>query len=91
MKYVMLEVTHGRGKTKVKRLVPFIFPNVLVHADVALAVQRIPGLANAKVVRAGEVHVQCSDTFGESSTLGVKASAADAVTISRYDYFHGLE
>jgi hypothetical protein len=90
MKYIMFEVTHGRGANKITRLVPIIFPNILVHADVAAQVQRVPGLVGAKIVRGGEAHIACYDAFGSSETLNVKAAEKDADVISRYDYFHGI-
>jgi len=74
MKYIMFEDAEGRK-------MPVIFPELLVHADVAKVIQRaMPNPVKIKsagfVILGADVH-----THGESETLGVKGRDIDAAYI----------
>lgn len=96
MKYVMAEIELSGMKQKI----PFIFPNQLVHEEVYRAmvhVLRRHGFEYVSAVSAGTVSFGLEESLdpvihcsGESTTLKLKAQDADAQTIERYDYFHGL-
>jgi len=77
MKYIMLEQ-------------PGLFPNGLIHEDVAKAILSIPAHASAKVVSAGEVTVYGAECGGKSSTLDLKAGKGDSKIIESIDYLHGI-
>jgi hypothetical protein len=90
MKYVMFRVKYGA----VSRDVPVMFPDILVHEEVAKAM--IPCLwrhfdsANISLVSAGDfdqIECKCS---GESTSLGLKARPEDGDIILRYAYRHGI-
>lgn len=74
MKYVMLEDTEGRK-------IPIIFPDHLVHADVAMVMCKLintrqkvrVGPTSAGFISVG-VDIQ---THGESETLGLKSKPTD--------------
>lgn len=86
MKYIMFEVPLG---STMKRKVPIIFPENMVHVDVAEMITGCAGLENAKAISAGfcKVFVECYD---KSTTLGLEVDESDDSTINTYDYTHGL-
>lgn len=97
MKYVMFELDTGDG---LKRNIPIIFPNSLVHADVAEAIKHMRvgtqrnwdcPFVEAKVVSAGELSIASSTTSGGSETLGVESRLEDSTIITMHDYFHGMK
>jgi hypothetical protein len=95
MKYIVLEADLASCPQKI----PIIFPNFLVHADVAIAFANLLRKYDRKVksrngrvtvVSAGEISmhdVQCS---GKSETTKANADPNDAYMIEFYDYFHGI-
>ena len=82
MKYIMLEQRIGN----VPRKIPIIFPDILNHSDVALAITSM--LTNTqnivtKVVSAGEFNnFMCDYTIGKSTTLNVESDPDDAEVIN---------
>lgn len=90
MKYIMLRiVTAG----EIIRELPIIFPDAFVHADVAEAITKLPGLCTATPVAAGslsslELETQC---YGDSQTLNLKSRGdLDSSRICMLDYSHGI-
>lgn len=84
MKYVMFRVKGPGGND---RLIPVVFPNALVHRDVAEALYPvIKGLP----VSAGECVVLVDSTHGKSDTLSLNANEDDASVITGHDYLHGV-
>ena len=86
-KYVMLEIDNGAFK----RRLPIIFPDLLVHADVAAAVQSLPMMGEAKPIAAGSIDLLAAECHGKSTTLNVSAGETDAELINTFPYFHGIE
>lgn len=90
MKYVMFTMDFC-GET---RDVPIIFPDMLSHIDVAMAVQSVcPELENATPISAGFVNsMDISVTPRDKSvTLGLASRTQDGDTIRLYDYWHGMQ
>jgi hypothetical protein len=92
VKYVMLEVT-AQGIT---RKIPILFPDMLVHLEVANAIkpllERQLRNVSIEIVSAGffnsnDVDIVCT---GGSESCGVNAQDLDAMTIAMHDYLHGL-
>lgn len=95
MKYVMLEITLAGGEAPPFKL-PVIFPDKLVHKDMAMHVKSVAWATwprcNVNVVSAGEIQLSDVQCFGKSETLGVESREdADAHVIETYDYLHGIE
>lgn len=94
MKYIVLECKVG-SESDLEQRVPFIFPNWMVHADVADVLTAILSQkykrTDITVSSAGEActvgGVECS---GHSETLGVKSKDEDTALIQMYDYTNGL-
>lgn len=91
MKYIVLEGPQGQK-------LPVIFPNVMVHKDVAealvmtLGAQSTPdNLVWFKPVSAGFVNLAVSDAYGESETLNMKSDPGDRLRINVADYSAGVE
>jgi len=84
MKYIMFEKSVPGGVQRI----PIIFPDQLVHVDVAEAIQNIIG--KGRPVSAGSLAVHVFSVSGESTTLGLKHNPEDMGTICLWDYFHGL-
>ena len=87
MKYIMLKLSD-------ERLVPVIFPNSLIHSEMANAVQSMLLQVHeltCEPVSAGDI--QFSDVFcsGKSSTLKLDSRPSDAELIEGYDYNHGID
>jgi hypothetical protein len=86
VKYVILSKVEG----SLLRKVPIIFPNALVHADVAGAVLKtLP--EGYSVFSAGEITLDVLACSGKSDTLKVKSHIGDRQTIDMIDYMHGIE
>jgi hypothetical protein len=89
VKYIILEGPQGQR-------LPVIFPNVLVHKDVAEGVIRAVGRQPPegrwfKPVTAGFVNLAVSDAYGESETLNMKSDPGDRVRINVADYSGGIQ
>lgn len=89
-KYVMLQSTIGETKV----LHPIIFPDLLVHRDVAMAIRKeCPGWhhGGVRAISAGMIaRVTVPEPTGESETLGLKARASDQDVIITLPYSHGI-
>lgn len=95
MKYIMIETTPQNDDEK--RFIPIIFPQELVHAEVANAmalVLRRQGIGPFCVRSAGEVATPFERStmlcHGESETLGKKSHADDTDIIRLIDYHKGM-
>lgn len=89
MKYVMLSVEVA-GITK---MVPIIFPDFMIHEDVAKAVRSILTETHKftpKIESAGDIDLGVCECSGRSETLKIESHPRDSVTVSQYTYFHGL-
>ncbi|EEG5670946.1 hypothetical protein G3G77_002000 [Salmonella enterica] len=91
MKYIIL-----RLDGKIPREVPVIFPDLLVHADVAEAMTAMikedssnTNITNVRVVSAGfcNTAVEC---FGKSESLDIASRDIDDTVINTWDYTFGL-
>lgn len=80
MKYIIFEIDGA--------FTPVIFPNMLLHQDVALALK---GLLNgATIFSAGDVHFKNPRCHGKSVTLGVVSNpVTDSMIIETNDYSAG--
>lgn len=87
MKYVMLKKTAGQ----VSFYIPIIFPDSLVHADVAKAILGI--MPTAEVSSAGMLGSYSieSDPYGASETLNVRSDRRDKRRIKMNDYGGAIE
>jgi hypothetical protein len=94
----MIEIP-AHGELPARR-VPVIFPDLLVHADVAHAMELVVKSTLApktklkvKTTSAGECRLDNVLCHGESESLGGLQSRErlDARCIEMYDYLHGLE
>lgn len=90
LKYIMLELKIGQ----VVSHLPIIFPNLMVHSEVAKYIQQMlfdVHKFDTKVHSAGEVTIECISCHGGSSTLNKDADLTlDRETIDMFDYFHGI-
>jgi hypothetical protein len=83
-KYVMFD---GMSGSKI----PVIFPDSLVHRDVAETIPLLNPQVNHVVQNAGFVDgLICVDTSGESETLKIKSSRLDAGIINTHPYTKGI-
>lgn len=89
MKYVMLRRKYTDGLIQD---IPIIFPNMLVHADVAIAIRDVmyKYWPDIEIVRAGEYNISSSETSGSSESLELTSAIKDGDLILGHDYFHGL-
>jgi hypothetical protein len=88
MKYIVLE----RNMYDTKQRVPIIFPDYLVHADIAVAMKKVPGMEKAVAASAGTLasfDIDAEPT-GKSDTLSLTASDGDGDLIKMHDYLSGL-
>lgn len=84
MKYIMYETADGKR-------IPFIFPDFLVHAQVADRLGTLLQLSRAKPVSAGSIGTVVVAGISEGSeSLALTSDPADATVINCYDYLHGL-
>lgn len=88
MKYVIIHKKMGQGMVQV---IPIVFPNAMVHADMAEAAMKAIG-GECTVKSAGEAYINCTSAHGESSTLGIKSNPdeRDHARINLSDYV-GIE
>ncbi len=92
MKYVMAEVRQGDSA----KAVPLLFPNFLVHREMATVFRRAlrrHGFEEVSFGSAGEVDFGIGGGFecsGRSETMQLEARTEDARIIELYDYLHGL-
>ena len=77
------------------REVPVIFPNSLVHKDMADTLIRMcPGFEGGKAVSGGFLSSTglCQDpVHGESESLKLKSRPEDTDLILMHDYLHGIK
>jgi hypothetical protein len=93
MKYITMQVSNKKG---LRLAIPIVFPNILVHAQVAAVLkvllnEQFPG-HHVKALSAGEVnsadmHVEA---HGESTSLKLKARPEDTSLIIGNDYGAGF-
>lgn len=90
-KYIMLELT-APGGTKMD--FPVIFPDKMVHLEVATVMKLVGPLDGneVKVVSAGVIEqLYAKYVSGESTTLRIKSRKTDERTINLYNYEHGIK
>lgn len=85
MKYIMYEKKVG----DLIRKIPIIFPNELVHIEVARALSNLIG--TSRIVGAGDCYIKVDSCFGNSTTIGIKSKPEDKEIINDFEYFHGIE
>lgn len=85
MKYIMF-LTEVAG---IQRKVPIIFPDFLVHIEVAKAMKDLIG--SSKIASAGDVELDVRSVHGKSTTIGISSKTEDKEIISMYNYFQGME
>lgn len=95
MKYIMFK---HKLAGDIEQKVPIIFPNHLVHAEVARAMREVFKRqfdTEPEIASAGEINLTgCLDVdscFGKSETLKKESHKDDAAIINLYDYLHGIE
>ena len=91
-KYVMIEGTFGK-KDGTKIVFPVIFPDKMIHAEIAAVIKLCAPLDGRKqrVVSAGEICVLRVDAaIGRSKTLKLNSRLQDKDIINLYDYKHGI-
>lgn len=82
MKYIMFK----REENDLSKLIPIIFPNDLVHADVAKALQESV-LKGHSIVSAGSISPLNWQAKGRSETLDVRSNPiVDSHVIKMNDY-----
>lgn len=90
-KYIMFENTIGTTKF----IFPVIFPDKMVHNEVAAVLRHCqPGWHKGGVVAvsAGMIdHVTVDGIHGSSETLKLDSNKEDARTIDSYSYCHGIK
>lgn len=78
--------------SELKRNVPVIYPDFLVHEDVANAFKTINGMEKATVISAGHTSLTVDECYGRSSTLNIDSREdEDNRIINAYEYCHGIE
>lgn len=90
MKYIMIQAGTA-GSTK--QLIPIIFPDNLVHREMAECVihtLRRNHKRRAVIRSAGFIALETTTCFGESESLNVKSHPEDSAVIKAYPYAHGL-
>lgn len=88
MKYIIYKRTY----CGVEQEIPIIFPNQLVHLDVAKALKDVVG--SSKIIAAGEfssLNISAENFNGASQTIGIKSRGdRDGKLIQTFDYMSGL-
>ena len=92
MKYIVLEAKLGED---LMQKIPIIFPNFLVHSDVAkyvagLLIKQYKRDPEITVASAGFINLKVEKCFGESETCKKAADLDDEFLINSYDYTAGL-
>ena len=72
------------------REIPIIYPDILVHSDVAEAMLKVPGMEKFKPISAGSCTLMACSCEGGSSTLKLKSRKGDHNLINNYPYWHGI-
>ena len=89
-KYVMFKNKIG----DLEVLFPVIFPDKMVHSDVAKGLRSfMPGWRSKGVepVSAGKIeHLEIRGLGGDSETLGLSSEQGDKDVIENYSYAHGI-
>ncbi len=93
MKYIVLKTKTRNG---IVQKVPIIFPNFLVHQDVAkylagLLIKLHDREDNITVASAGEIDLGRVYCYGKSETCKVGSSPDDNEMIEMYKYLNGIE
>lgn len=91
MKYIVLEIKNG----ETKREWPIIFPDMMVHSDIANVIQKHLNQQNqeSRIIAAGSVSffggkVRCDSG---SETLNIESRGSeDEKLIKMFDYLHGI-
>jgi hypothetical protein len=87
-KYVMFEVELVDRSVM---HVPMIFPEIIIHADVAQRCSNIIMRRPVTVVSAGYIErVQVTGLGGQSDSLGIASQMGDTATIEGYHQRHGI-
>ena len=87
MKYIVFEKTI----LGMKQEIPIIFPNLLVHLDVAKALTKV--VETSRIVAAGEFSSLDIDAEvgGKSTSIGIKSRGKkDEILIAYCDYTGGM-
>lgn len=87
MKYICFRKPISDG---VFRDIPIIFPECLVHSLMAEALLDSEELADAVIISAGFVDIDCERTYGKSESLNVESRKSDRLLIDTYQYLHGI-
>lgn len=84
MKYVMMMTAEGKK-------FPIIFPDDLVHEEVAKAMANYddPAFFFTATPNAGDIEMDVVHVGGKSTSLRVESGAEDELLISYADYTHG--
>jgi hypothetical protein len=87
VKYVVLQRQH----CGLPQDVPVIFPDYLIHAQVAAVIGALPGMEKAKPVSAGSLASFGIDAepLGFSESLNLAAREEDGAIIKMHDYLCG--
>ncbi len=94
-KYVVIRMQPKKNGSWIAWDLPFIFPDKMVHKDVAEALitsqrQALPDM-DFEVIAAGETTLMSHGCDGESTTLKIKSRGdVDSVLINNFPYFHGI-
>lgn len=90
--YIVLEVKSIELPDAPPTELPIIYPDRLVHADVAKAIMGCESLKgfDVKPISAGSVLIHCDATHGSSTTLDLKSGITDTALINNFPYFHGI-
>ncbi|WYW02128.1 hypothetical protein Voja6_00017 [Pseudomonas phage vB_PpuM-Voja-6] len=80
MKYIIFDVTVSKG---VKKKVPVIFDEFLVHADVARKLQDVSKPLKLRPATAGFIDFDVKQTYGKSTSLGIGIGIDDCEIIER--------
>lgn len=97
MKYIVLRTTHKLPSGDMVREYPIVFPDALIHADVAAALAlHLPQLKGAMPCAAGSLSSMevgaVGACHGKSETLGNLKSRGkqDDTLMMCWDYLHGV-
>lgn len=90
MKYIMFLAKIG----KVEQKIPFIFPDIIVHAEVVKYMKYVIkcscGFEDVEPISAGNFDVVAGVCSGVSESLKLESDVEDASVILAYDYYHGI-
>ncbi|QNX16012.1 hypothetical protein IC793_00910 [Acinetobacter seifertii] len=88
MKYIMFK----QEREELVELIPVIFPNKLVHKDVADALMQTPPFKDCSVQSAGSISLLNLEANGHSETLNVASNPrTDSFIIKMNDYGAGYQ